>query len=324
MRSPAGSAVVSLIVLAGTMLLPARDAVAQTENFALPIPDIEVRLRTAPFSILDWRGSRKPDDRTQRVVLEFEDSVLLVVQWASAPRGGATFNNEPRYEAAAYEIQKLFLDPDELVVPPTVIRAFPLAFVAAQAPDQRATLSQAPGSVVVALQYWLRNVQPTDFWQPDRVRTDTVYARRIANFNILTYLIGHMDGNTGNFLISTYAEDPHVFSVDNGVSFRSEPSNRGDEWKEIRVDRLPLRVIERLEGVSTADLEAALGVLVEFRIHDGELVQVEPGENFSRNRGVRTRDDRIQFGLTSREIRDVDQRLKSLVRDAKRRRYTLF
>jgi hypothetical protein len=322
--SRARGALSTMLVLAGGMFIPLHEAGAQSVNFSLPIAEIEARLRTAEFSIIDWRGSRKPDDRTQRVVLQFEDSTLLVAKWASAPRGGGRFNNQPRYEAAAYEIQKLFLDENDYVVPPTIIRAFPLSFVTAQVPDQRPTFGQAPGSAVTALQSWLRNVQATGFWQPQRVEMDTLYAMRIANFNILTYLIGHLDSNTGNFLISTDAADPHVFSVDNGVSFRSEPSNRGDDWREMRVDRLPLSTVQRLESLTLQDLERVLSVLVEFQIRDGELVEVEPGANLSRNSGVRTKDDRVQFGLTSREIRDVEQRLKQLVRDAKSRRYTLF
>jgi hypothetical protein len=293
-------------------------------NFVLPASRLEALLSAEPFSIMDWRGSRRPDDRTQRVVVMFEDSTLLTAKWASAPRDGGRFNNEPRYEAAAYEIQKLFLDEVDYVVPPTIIRAFPLDFVQAQVPDHRPTFGQAPRSVVVALQYWLFNVQPEDFWHPDRVKTDTLYARRIANFNILTYLIGHRDANSGNFLVSRDFSDPHVYAVDNGVSFGSDPSNRGELWKDIQIDRLPRSVIDRLKPLTRQDLERVLGVLVEFQIRDGELVRVEPGENLGRNRGVRVRGDRVQFGLTGREIRDVEQRLDQLVGDVNARRYILF
>jgi hypothetical protein len=115
-----------------------------------------------------------------------------------------------------------------------------------------------------------------------------------------------------------------VYAVDNGVSFGSESSNRGDMWKDIQVDRLPRSVIDRLKPLERQDLERVLGVLVEFQIRDGELVRVEPGENLGRNRGVRVRGDRVQFGLTGREIRDVEQRLDQLVGDANARRYILF
>lgn len=315
---------IPLLLGAGALLLPLRPATAQNANFIRPVPEIESRLRAEEFVILDWRGSRMPEDRTQRALLQFADSTLLLAKWANAPRGGGRFNNQPRYEAAAYEIQKLFLDDPDYVVPPTIIRAFPLAFVATQVPDQRATFDEAPASVVVALQYWMHQVHPQDFWQPERLRTDTLYARRIGNFNVLTYLIGHKDSNSGNFLISGNPADPHVYSVDNGVSFESQPSNRGEEWKDMRVDRLPRSLVQRLEQITRDDLERVLGVLVEFRIHEGSLLPVEAGENFDRNRGVRVRDDRVQFGLTTREIRAVERRLNQLVRDANGRGYTLF
>ncbi|HEX6309089.1 MAG TPA: hypothetical protein VFZ69_12920 [Longimicrobiales bacterium] len=315
---------IPLLLAAGALLLPFRTATAQNANFIRPVAEIESRLRSEEFTILDWRGSRMPEDRTQRVLLQFADSTLLLTKWASAPRGGGRFNNQPRYEAAAYEIQKLFLDELDYVVPPTVIRAFPLDFVATQVPDQRATFGEAPASVVVALQYWMHQVHPQDFWQPQRVRTDTLYARRIGNFNVLTHLINHKDSNSGNYLISGNPADPHVYSVDNGVSFESEPSNRGEEWKEMRVDRLPGAVVQRLEQITREDLERALGVLAEFTITEGALVPVDLGENLDRNRGVRVKDGRVQFGLTTREIRAVERRLNQLVRDANGRRYKIF
>src|SRR5690606_19442280 len=140
-------------------------------------------------------------------------------------------------------------------------------------------------------------------------------ARRIANFNILTYLISHRDSNTGNYLISLL-EDPRVYSVDNGVSFESLSSNRGEVWRDMLVDRLPRSTVDRLAMITREDLERVLGIVAEFEIRDGELVPVPPGENMSRNRGVRVSDTRVQFGLTTREIRALERRLNQLVRDA--------
>jgi hypothetical protein len=323
MQRHASAGLLAMLLVESALLVP-QEAAAQTANFALPVPQIEARLRSDSFTILDWRGSRRAEDRTQRAVLMFDDSVMLTIKWASAPRNGGRFNNQPRYEAAAYEIQKLFLEQNDYVVPPTIMRTFPLEFVTRQVPDQEATFERAPKSVVAALQYWLRDVQPDNFWQPSRVEMDTLYARRIANFNILTYLIGHRDSNVGNYLISVDPTDPRVFAVDNGISFGSEPGNRGEVWKDMMVRHLPRSTVARLELIRREDLERTLGVLAEFQIRDGELVPVEPGENLSRNRGVRTSDDRIQFGLTAREIREVEQRLNQLVRDANGRRYILF
>lgn len=296
----------------------AAPAAAQDPNLLLPVAEIERRLATEAFEVFDWRGSRRPDDRTQRVAIQFADSVMVAVKWANAPTGGAAFNNQPRYEAAAYAFQKLFLDEDEYVVPPTVLRAFPLEFVRAQMPDVQPTFDNAPASVLVALQYWLSNVSPRDFWDARRARSDSVYGRYIGNFNILTYLIRHSDANTGNYLISTDGA-PRVFSVDNGVAFGEEESQRGTQFRDLQVQRFPRRTIERLERVTRAQLDSALAVLAEFEIRDGALVPVPPGENLQFNRGVRRNDERVQIGLTRNEITAIEERLRSLLRKAHER-----
>jgi hypothetical protein len=302
----------------------AQPARAQDVNIVLPVAEIEARLQEQPFRVLDWRGSRKEADRTQRTTLAFEDSAALIVKWANAPANGSLYNNEPRYEVAAYRIQKLFLDEPYYVVPPTVVRAMPVAFVREQMSETRPTFREAPGSVLVTLQYWLSAVSPDGFWDERRARTDSVYARYIANFNILTYVIHHNDANAGNYLISAHAGHPRVFSVDNGVSFRANESTRGFEWRDMRVERLPRSTIDRLATITREQLEEMLGVLLEYEIRDGELVAVTPGANLSPNRGVRRTAERIQFGLTAREIREVDHRIRTLVRQANGRGFTLF
>ena len=307
---------ISLLIALGTQV-----AFAQDLNVILPVSEIESRLQDRPFQVLDWRGSRRPEDRTQRATITFEDSVVLIAKWANAPpNGGDRFNNEPRYEVAAYRVQKLFLDEPDYVVPPTVLRAFPIEFVRAQMPEVKPTFGIARGSVLVALQYWLTSVTTEGFWDPMRARKDTAYARHIGDFNILTYVIRHSDANAGNYLISTSPENPRVFSVDNGVAFASEESNRGAEWRELLVERLPRRTIERLKGITRAQLEALLGVFAEFEIRDGALVAVPPGENLGVHKGVRRAEGRIQLGLTQLEIREVEQRIKRLVGEAGRGR----
>ena len=304
------------------LLAAIQPAAAQDANFLKPIPVIEQYLRAPDLRILGWRGSRMAEDRTQHVVLAFPDSALINVKWAAAARGGGRFNNEPRYELAAYELQKLFLDTDEYVVPPTVLRAFPLEFVRTEMPDVDQTFSEA-SSVVVLLQYWLNQVTNKGFWDPERARTDTVYARHIGNFNTLTYLIRHSDSNQGNYLISS-ALQPRVFAVDNGVAFRSLESDRGFEWRELKVEALPLRTVERLRALTLEQFQAALGVLAEFEIRDNQLVVVERGENMGENTGIRRDAGRIQFGLTAREVRDLNRRREELLRMVDRGRIKTF
>ncbi|MFW5946880.1 MAG: hypothetical protein ACOCUW_00195, partial [Gemmatimonadota bacterium] len=281
----------------------------------LPVDTVESLLAEGQFRILDRRGSRFEGDRTSRVALDFGNNRLLAAKWAEAPRGGDETNNSPRYELAAYRIQSLFLEPYEYVVPPTVARAFPLDWYRTLVPRARATF-RGTESVVVVLQYWLFNVTPDGFWDEDRFARDTVYARHLANFNILTYLIRHNDENEGNYLVSSSRGTPRVFSVDNGLSFDSEVSDVGAGWRSLNVDRLPGTTVDRLRALTEDQLIRRLETVAEFRVReDNTLVAVTPGPALSGSRGIRQADGRIQFGLTRREIRDVWRRLQRLLDD---------
>jgi hypothetical protein len=314
---------IMMALLAGSLASAPAPAAAQDLNFVRPIPEIEQRLREQHFQIVDNRGSRAPGDRTNRVVLTFEDSVMLLAKWANAAPGASAFNNEPRYDLAAYEIQKLFLDPDDYVVPPTVLRSFPLPYVEIQTPGVQRTFSDA-ASVLVVLQYWLTGVSPDNYWDQRRAQADTLYARHIGNFNVLTYLIRHQDSNTGNYLISQFQENPRVFAVDNGLAFASEASNRGMEWRNMRVRRLPQNTVARLRSITREDLDRALAVLAEFEISNGHLVAVPAGENIGAARGVRRSGNRVQIGLNSAEIGAVESRLRNLVSQVDRGRIAEF
>jgi len=296
---------------------------AQDLNVMLPVSLIEQRLKYEPMDIIEFRGARVPTDRTQRASLVYPDSSLMAIQFAKAPRGGAEFNNEPRYEMAAYVLQKLFLDERDYVVPPTAIRAVPLDWLRGFDPSARATFSRA-NSVVIVIQYWLYQVSQDNFYDPARFAADTVYARHFADFNLFTHLVNHSDANIGNYLISTSTVNPRVFAVDNGVAFRSEPSDRGFEWRDLRVDRLPRATVERLRALTEADLQAALGVLVQFEVQEGELVMVEPGAPLSTSRGVRESGGVVQFGLTNPEIRDVWNRMRNVLNRVDSGRITVF
>lgn len=310
-------AMVALLSAALTALAApaATPALAQDAHIMAPVDSVEHRLRFEAFDILDERGSRFEGDRTSRVVLNFPDGELMAVKWAPAPFRGEEFNNTPRYEAAAYEIQKLFLDEPEFVVPPTVLRAVPVAWYRRLDPNAGATFRNTE-SVLVALQYWLFNVTGGEVWDEDRFQRDPVYARHVANLNILTYLIRHNDANEGNILISSTQETPRLFSVDNGLSFDSEASDRGTDWRRMRVDRVPAATVERLRGLTEADLVRALETIAQFRIQpDGQLALVPATANLSPDRGIRTEGELIQLGLTRREIRDVWRRLGQLLED---------
>jgi hypothetical protein len=295
---------------------------AQDANYIRPVPEIENRLRDGALAIIDFRGSRAAGDRTQRITIQYPDSVVLVAKLAKAPLNGTTFNNEPRYELAAYELQKLFLDPADYTVPPTVVRSLPVDFLRTW-DDAAAPTFSGTQSVVAVLQYWLLLVSPENVYDRDREKSDTAYARTLGNFNILTYLIRHNDSNQGNFLISLSGR-PRVFSVDNGVAFDSQVSDRGYAWRNIRVDRLPKAAVDRLRAITPEMLQAKLGVLVQFENRNGQLVAVPPTENIDKGRGVRHSDTVFQFGLADREIRGVESRLRSLLENVDKGKIGVF
>jgi len=97
---------------------------------------------------------------------------------------------------------------------------------------------------------------------------------------VFTYLIKHNDSNVGNFLISVPPSGPRVFIVDNGgLAFGGLVSNRGFEWRDIRVKRLPNETIERLRNITQEDLEKTLRVVAQFEVVDSQLVPTTPAQN---------------------------------------------
>lgn len=302
-----------LLCLPVSLLLTAASVQAQDGNVLYPVSVIEAHLRSEPFKIADMRGSRFETDRTQRVALSFNDTTMMLVKWAKAAPGASTFNNEPRYELAAYEFQKLFLDEPDYVVPPTIARVVPLAFYRTLDRNVTNTFDDT-NSVLVVLQYWLAQVSGRNVHDPKRFDADPRYAKHLANTNIFSYLVRHKDSNAGNFLISTDTTNPRIFAVDNGVAFMSIESDRGKDWMDLFVKRVPASTIERLRKITREDLEKALGVLVQYEVREQELVPVPTTANMNPGRGVRRKDNVIQLGLTAREINDLQNRIRTLIK----------
>lgn len=295
----------------------------QNGNFLHPIGDIENRLKHGDFEIFRFRNSRFEGDITKRVILKFLDGTYMQVKWKRAPIGGEAFNNQPRYELAAYEFQKLFLDESDYVVPPTAIKGLP--YPQYKNIDKEAGRTfENPDMVFFELQYWLENVDSKNVFDKKRMESDQRYATCIGNMNIFSYLVRHSDANEGNFLISTIADNPRVFAVDNGVAFESQESDRGYEWRRLRVDKLPAKTIDRLKKLTTEEIKQTLETLAQFEIQYGLAVPVPPTENLDPPKGVRRRDNIIQFGLTTNEIDGIVDRLNSLLKRVEEGKIEVF
>ena len=217
------SAATALLALAAT-------AAAQDENIRQPVAELERLLAAEPLVITHAEISRPnaKGDITLRAEVSFGGAPPLRVKLRRAEPGANSFNNVPRYDFAAYELQKFFLDPAEYVVPPTALRMVPLADFAKYSPDVERTFSAAD-QVLAVVQYWLSEIKVVaDVYSPVRFAADPLYARHIGQLNVLTYLIRHRDSNLGNFLLGKAEVGARVFSIDHGVAFASGDSDRGD------------------------------------------------------------------------------------------------
>lgn len=313
MAAPPGTRTVRLLpALPVAVVLWTAPGAAQDANIRMPADRAERFLAEEPFEITAWRGARYPDDRTRQVQLNFGDSATILAKWLPAPEGGSEFNNEPRYELAAYHLQKLFLDPGEYVVPPTACRCVSLEQYHRHDERARATFRRYP-CALVTLQYWLWSVSDEGVFDRERFRRDPTYARHLANADVLTHLIDHKDDNVGNFLISRDSASPRVFAVDNSVAFRSKRSNRGTDWGRLRVERLPAETVERLRRIDLPDLHRRLAVLAQFE-RDGDVARpVERTRPLDPYLGVRREDGILQLGLTRNEIEGVYDRIQDLL-----------
>jgi hypothetical protein len=296
-------------------LLLAPGATAQDANITQPISEIERQLAAEPMVIAAAEISRPKasGDITLKADVAFGGSPPLRVKLRRAEPGAEAFNNVPRYDLAAYQLQQLFLDPGEYVVPPTALRMVPLADFKRHAPAATRTFPSAEQVLAVA-QYWLSDVKViADVYDPARFASDPVYARHIGQLNIFTYLVDHRDSNVGNFLIGRAESGARVFSIDHGVAFGSIDSDRGRLWRAMRVDQLPADTVARLRSITPAVLQDRLGVLAQWRLQDGSYVPVAHGANLWDGRGVRRKGDDLQLGLTGGEINSIHKRLERLL-----------
>lgn len=303
----------------------ATTAAAQDANIRQPVADLEQLLAAEPLVITQAEISRPnaKGDITLRAEVSFGGAPPLRMKLRKAEPGADSFNNVPRYDFAAYELQKLFLDPAEYVVPPTALRMVPLADFAKYSPGVARTFSAAD-QVLAVVQYWLSDIKViADVYSPARFAADPVYARHIGQLNVLTYLIGHRDSNLGNFLLGNAEVGARVFSIDHGVAFASDESDRGELWKDLRVTQLPADTAERLRHVTPQLLADRLAVLAQWQLQGRSYVPAASGKNLSEHRGVRRAGNELQMGLTKSEIRAVHRLMTKLLERVDRGEITL-
>ena len=233
-----------------------------------------------------------------------------------AEPGADSFNNVPRYDLAAYELQKLFLDPAEYVVPPTALRMVPLADFAKYSPDVERTFPGAD-QVLAVVQYWLSDITViADVYDPAALcrRPGLCAPHRPAERAHVSDQASRLEPRQ---LPASARQEvgARVFSIDHGVAFASEDSDRGDVWKDMRVNQLPADTVERLRQVTPATADGPTG---RARAVATPGRQLRSGGERKEPRGKAAasvaQGNELQMGLTKSEIREVHRLLTKTAR----------
>jgi len=295
-------------------------------NLPFSPAELERRLKTVPMVITAAEGAGGGVMGAKKLTLLLADDPRpLDAKWKEAPAGGDGWDNSPRREIGVYEAQKLFLDPDDSIIPPVVVRGLEFDVYRAVT-DQPSANIDGTRCVYGALAVWLSNAtQPAHAFDRARFARDARYAFHFGNLNLLHYIVNHRDARANNFLMSTDPDNPKTLSIDNGIAFGRTLFNFFTwHFNKIRVDRLPRRSIERLRQLRRADLDR-LGVLAELRTDpEGVLRDVPPGANLDVNAGNRVRPGSIQIGLTLTEIDAVAARIQKILARIDRGKLSVF
>jgi hypothetical protein len=296
--------------------VPASDS---NPHWPLPPAQIEQLIAFAPWEIREVECTGSGVTRPRRLTAYFpEQGATISFKWKPSPPNDADgFNNSPRKEIAAYEIQKWFLDPDSYVVPTSGMRCIPLDEYRARVDAEAGPSFEDARCVLGLAAVWLEAIEkPENFYDDERFRSDPEYARSIAELNLLTYLIQHRDFHDRNMLVAKSPHPRRVFSVDNGIAFGARVFNVfRPHWDGIRVPALPRASVDRLRTVDSARLQR-LGTLSELELGpDGVFRAVEIGAAFAPEQGSRREGARLQLGLTRDEIAGVERRRASLLRE---------
>lgn len=255
--------------------------------------------------------------------------VVLRAKWR--PQTSADALNDPRKELAGYAVQRLFLDEDELVVPPTTAHCFATAKYRHFAPEARRSLGGAD-CVLGFLSYWLEDSQTVQHarkagllgpgkgvWDKQLFETDRAYRSSVSNGNLLTYLINHGDAHEDQFVLQKSPRGLRAFVVDNSISFggiKNPVMLFREDWSTIQVPALSAKAIARLQGLTAADF-ARLGNISELALEGDELVPISPSEPMPSDGTAMTwNGSHLRIGLTSSEIELVAARTRDLLKRA--------
>lgn len=203
--------------------------------------------------------------------------------------------NSPRKEVVSYFVQRLFLEPQDYVYPPTRSRCFELEhYRDVVDPTAEPSFPEQSPCVLGTVSYWLDRGKPfaDSWWRRERVfsreafQSDPVYRRTAADVNLLAVLTLNGDTHSGNFVrVPTRSSGgQRLYLVDGSMSFtpvRNVAIRPEDDFSTLIVPALREQSIARLIGLDTDDLDALFAV--ERLVPKGEQLV---SETVTSDRGI--------------------------------------
>lgn len=312
---------------------PTRLCVREAPNEPCRRPeDVEAMMRAPDLAILSSQETPAGRQRARilTVVAQTDQGpVRFRAKWRALSTSHGL--NDPRKDLAAYAFQKLFLGPEEYVVPPTVGHCFDITdYRIRMNPKERASFPSV-SCVYGTLSYWLEDAKDvadaekagwlggSRLFDPQRFDQSTTYRRTIADVNLLDHIVGNGDTHPGQFVFTAAGTDPRVYCVDFTISFspyRSPRLGPPDDWSLLHVPALPRESIDRLRRLQRSDVER-LAVIEQYEIRKGQLVSTRPSAPAADlDAGLRwTTRGQLQAGLRTKEIAYAWDRIVRL-RDA--------
>jgi len=301
-------------------------------NWQFPPHEIEGRLHkmlvAREFESLGIEGTAKgmTGAMKARLFLPAEKKEIKFKFKKNVPGWLDSYNTSPRKELAAYEVQKLFLEPEDYVVPTAFPFCSPREIYMKVSQEYTAATVKGTDCVLGLASIWIVNVEhPKKLYEESRFLKEPTYAYFMSNFNILTYLIQHRDAREGQWLVSKDEKRRQVFSIDNGIAFDFWPYNFfRRQWDVIHVPALRKDSIDRLRKIQRQDLNV-LGVIAQLELDENGILQPKPvGENLDPNKGAMFKDGTVQFGLTKSEIDNLWGRIQALITDVDSGKIAVF
>lgn len=287
----------------------------------MPVERLEAWLEAPQLKITRSALSATGLTAPRKIRIETAEGLSFNAKFKPVPGDLDTFNNSPRREIAAYRLQHHFLEPDQFVVPPTVLRCLPIADNAAVIEDLEAFDESDCALGVVA--FWVEDISSDDVVDETDWVADPAYRDALGRLNTFTILIGHQDDIGENFYRTLDDDRPRLLSIDNGLSMGAMGANPiqlfSSSWSSAKVPSVPSDVVARLESLDAKALDDLMAVAQVERV-GRSWARVEPGPPMTPvTEGVRRTDDVIQLGLTADEVTDIHKRLAHLLGEVRKR-----